>query len=143
MAILQGVTELFPVSSLGNSVVIPHLLGWQIDAEAASYLPFLTTLHLGTAIALLIYFWEDWWALIQSLVSRSSDPITRENRYVVLLLVLGTIPAGLVGLILEKRLAAIFGRYQLVAVFLILNGILLFAGEFLRRRKRFGNLGEL
>ncbi len=143
MAILQGITELFPVSSLGNAVIIPRLLGWQIDREAPSFLPFLTTLHLGTAIALLVYFWQDWWALFQSLVSRSPDATTRENRYIVLLLVLGTIPAGLIGIVLEKRLAAIFGQYQLVAAFLILNGIMLFLGEWLRRRQRFGDLAEL
>jgi undecaprenyl-diphosphatase len=143
MAILQGITELFPVSSLGNAVIIPRLLGWQIDGTAPSYLPFLTMLHLGTAIALLVYFWQDWWALIQSLLSRSSDTTIRENRYVALLLVVGTIPAGLIGLVFEKRLAAIFGQYQLVAVFLILNGIMLFVGEWLRRRQRLGNLAEL
>jgi undecaprenyl-diphosphatase len=143
MAILQGVTELFPVSSLGNAVVIPHLLGWEIDREAPSYLPFLTTLHLGTAIALAIYFWRDWWGMLESLVMRSPDAIARENRSVVVRLVIGTIPAGLIGLLLEKRLAALFGRYQLVAVFLILNGIVLFVGEWLRRRDRVGNLAEL
>lgn len=143
MAILQGVTELFPVSSLGNAVIIPRLLGWQIDSKAPTYLPFLTMLHVGTATALLVYFLQDWWALIQSLLSRSPDSTTRENRTIVLLLILGTIPAGLVGLVLEKRLSAIFGQYQIVAVFLILNGIMLFGGEWLRRRQRLGNLAEL
>jgi undecaprenyl-diphosphatase len=143
MAILQGITELFPVSSLGNAVIIPRLLGWQIDRGAPSYLPFLTTLHLGTALALLVYFWRDWWALIQSLLSRAADLPTRENRYVVLLLIIGTIPAGLIGLVLEKRLADIFTDVRLVAGFLILNGIMLFLGEWLRRRRRLGNLPEL
>ena len=143
MAILQGVTELFPVSSLGNAVIVPRLLGWNIDTKADYYLPFLTMLHLGTAIALVVYFWEDWWALVVSLLSRSPDSISRENRFVVLLLVLGTVPAGILGLLLEKKLAAIFGNYQIVAVFLILNGLMLFGGELLRRRSNFGNLAEL
>ncbi len=143
MAMVQGVTELFPISSLGHAVVVPHLLGWNLDEEAPAYLPFLVTLHLGTATALLVYFWEDWWALGVSLVSRSPDPISRENRYVLLLLVLGTIPAGILGLLLEKRLATLFGRYQLVAIFLVVNGALLFLGEWLRRRRQVQSLAEL
>ncbi len=143
LAILQGITELFPISSLGHAVVVPHLLGWNINADAPTYLPFLVMLHLGTAFALLAYFWEDWWALIYSLISRSPDQISRENRYLVLLLVIGTVPAAILGLLLEKRLAALFGKFQLVAGFLILNGILLFLGEFLRRRQRFQSLSDL
>jgi undecaprenyl-diphosphatase len=143
LAILQGITELFPVSSLGHAVVVPHLLGWNINTDAPTYLPFLVMLHLGTAFALLAYFWEDWWALIYSLISRSPDRISRENRYLVLLLVIGTVPAAILGFLLEKRLAALFGKYQLVAGFLILNGILLFLGEFLRRRQRFQSLADL
>ena len=64
MAILQGVTELFPVSSLGHAVVLPKLLGWNIDQHSRSFLPFLVVLHLGTAIALLAYFWRDWLGLL-------------------------------------------------------------------------------
>jgi undecaprenyl-diphosphatase len=143
MALLQGVTELFPVSSLGHAVVVPHWLGWNIDREAPTYLPFLVMLHLGTAIALAVYFWEDWWALIYSLVSRSPDRISAENRYLVLLLIVGTVPAGILGFVLEKRLAALFGQYQLVAIFLALNGFLLFLGEWLRRRQRVQTLADL
>lgn len=143
MAILQGITELFPISSLGHAVVLPHLLGWSIDQESAGFLPFLVTLHLGTATALLIYFWDDWWALLTSLLPAASDPISRENRYLLFLIVIGTIPAGLLGLVLEKHLASLFGRAPIVAVFLILNGFLLFGGEWLRRRRRFQNLAEL
>ncbi len=143
LAILQGITELFPISSLGHAVVLPHLLGWTVDQESPSFLPFLVALHLGTAVALLIYFWEDWWALLTSLLPAATDPISRENRYLLTLIVVGTIPAGLIGLLLEKRLAILFGRYQITAVFLILNGVLLFVGEWLRRRRRFQNLAEL
>jgi undecaprenyl-diphosphatase len=143
LAILQGVTELFPVSSLGHAVVIPQLIGWNINRNAPTYLPFLVMLHLGTALALVAFFWEDWWALLYSLLFGSPDKISQENRYVVLLLVIGTVPAGILGVLLEKRLAALFGRFQLVAGFLILNGILLFLGEFLRRRQRFQSLSEL
>jgi undecaprenyl-diphosphatase len=140
---LQGITELFPVSSLGHAVVVPQLLSWNINRDAPTFLPFLVMLHLGTALALLVYFWEDWWALLYSLLTGSPDRISRENRYLVLLLVVGTVPAAVVGLLLEKRLAALFGRVQLVALFLILNGVLLFAGEFLRRKERFQTLSDL
>lgn len=143
MAILQGITELFPVSSLGHAVVLPHLLGWNLDQESTGFLPFLVALHIGTAIALLAYFWEDWWALLTSLLPDATDPISRENRYLLFLIVVGTIPAGLIGLVLEKKLAQLFGNYRVTAVILVLNGILLIGGEYLRRRNRFQNLAEL
>src|SRR5918911_511998 len=134
IAVLQGITELFPVSSLGHAVIVPHLLRWDLDESAASFLPFLVALHVGTALALLIYFWRDWWALLGSLAPGGDGPAIQEHRRLLLLLVLGTIPAGLLGLLLEKRLAAVFGQFQVVAVFLIVNGCVLIAGEWLRRR---------
>src|SRR5919198_5236397 len=143
MAVLQGITELFPISSLGHAVVIPHLTGWSIDRDSPTFLPFLVTLHLGTASALCLYFRADWWALLSSFVSRSDDGPAREQRSLLFLLVLGTIPAGLLGLLLEKRLAGLFGRYQIVALCLVLNGLLLILGEWLRRRARFRELSEL
>lgn len=144
MAALQGVTELFPVSSLGHAVILPHLLGWDIDENAPSFLPFLVMLHVGTALALLVYFWRDWWALLSSLLpSDAHDQAGREQRRLLLLLVAGTIPAGLLGLLLEKRLAAVFGQYRMVAVLLILNALLLLAGEWLRRRARARELSSL
>src|ERR1051326_1842514 len=105
LAVIQGVTELFPVSSLGHAVVIPHLLGWSIDQDAPTFLPFLVLLHVGTALALLLYFWRDWWLLLSSLIPGAPDGARREHRHVLLLLVLGTIPAGLVGLLFRNRLA--------------------------------------
>ena len=143
LAILQGLTELFPISSLGHAVVLPHLLGWNLDQESPGFLPFLVALHLGTAVALLLYFWEDWWALLTSLLPDATDRISRENRYLLFLIVIGTVPAGVIGLVLEKRLAALFGLYWIAAIFLILNGLMLFGGELLRRRSRFQNLAEL
>jgi undecaprenyl-diphosphatase len=143
LAVLQGVTELFPVSSLGHAVVVPHLLRWSVDGESPSFLPFLVTLHLGTALALLVYFRDDWWALLSGLTSGSPDPASRQNRYLLGLLVLGTVPAGLIGLALEKRLAGLFGQEQVVAAFLVLNGVVLFAGEWLRRRERKVDLAQL
>ncbi len=140
LAILQGITELFPVSSLGNSVIIPHLLHWNIDPQSDSFLPLLVALHLGTALALLIYFRDIWVDLLRSVPGFSLQ--NPQNR-LILLLIVGTIPAGLIGLIFEKRLAALFAEYQFVAIFLILNGILMFVGEWLRRRARVGDMAAL
>ena len=134
LAVIQGVTELFPVSSLGHAVVIPHLFGWNIDQNAATFLPFLVLLHVFTALALLLYFWRDWWLLISSLFDREVSPARDESRRLLLLLVLGTIPAGLVGLIFRSGLTSLFAEWRLVAVFLMLNGVMLALGEFLRRR---------
>ena len=143
LAVIQGVTELFPVSSLGHAVIIPHLFGWNIDESAPTYLPFLVMLHVGTALALLLYFWRDWWLLLSSLLDGGSNGANRESRHVLLLLVLGTIPAGLVGLVLRNRLADVFTDFRVVAIFLILNGILLAVGEFLRRRAGSAQLSTL
>ena len=143
LAVIQGVTELFPVSSLGHAVIVPHLFGWSIDQNAPTFLPFLVLLHVGTALALLIYFWRDWWLLLSSLFDRETDGAKGEARHVLWLLVVGTIPAGLVGLILRNRLAELFADYKVAAVILILNGALLALGEFLRRRAGSAQLSTL
>jgi undecaprenyl-diphosphatase len=142
IAAVQGVTELFPVSSLGHAVVLPHLLGWHIEQESPTFLPFLVMLHVGTALALLIYFWRDWWQLLASVVRRG-DGAVAEQRRLLLLLVIGTIPAGLLGLIFRHRLAPLFADFHVVAVFLILNGVVLALGEFLRRRAGSAQLAHL
>ncbi len=140
LAILQGVTELFPISSLGNSVLIPHLLHWNIDPQSAAFLPLLVALHLGTAFALLVYFRRTWAELIRAVPTwRLNNPQSR----LILFLVVGTIPAGLLGLIFEKRIAGLFTQYQFVAIFLILNGLLLIVGEALRRLARWRSLAGL
>jgi len=116
MAILQGLTELFPVSSLGHSVLVPAVLHWNIDRQALWFLPFLVVLHLGTAGALLLYFRREWIALIggglRQVTGHGSSPEAQR----LWLLVVGTVPAGLVGLILEHRLRHLFGDARLVAV---------------------------
>src|SRR5919204_2948358 len=118
LAVIQGVTELFPVSSLGHAVILPHLFGLTVDQSAPTFLPFLVLLHVGTALALLIYFWRDWWLLLSSLLPASTYGARDESRHVLLLLVLGTIPAGLVGLIFRNGLAGLFADFRTVAVFL-------------------------
>ncbi len=135
-AIVQGVTELFPVSSLGHAVVLPAVLGWHIDQDSPRFLPFLVVLHVGTATALLVYFWRDWLGLVMAVLGRGgmTSRTIAEHRRLILLLVLGTLPAVVLGFVFEKWLRHLFGSPVAAASFLILNGILLFAGERLRRR---------
>jgi undecaprenyl-diphosphatase len=143
IAVVQGVTELFPVSSLGHAVILPHLFGWAIAQDDPTFLPFLVMLHVGTALALLIYFWRDWWLLLSSLLPGAAGDARTESRHVLLLLVLGTIPAGVLGLIFRKGLGALFADFHVAAGLLILNGVLLAVGEFLRRRAGSAQLATL
>src|SRR5579864_5971081 len=143
LSVIQGITELFPVSSLGHAVVLPHDFGWSIDQNAPSFLPFLVLLHVGTALSLVVYFWRDWWLLLSSLLPAPETTARAEARRILLLLVLGTIPAGLIGLIFRNALAGLFADFRLVAIFLIINGVLLAAGEFLRRRAGSAQLATL
>ena len=134
MALLQGATELFPVSSLGHAVVLPALLRWPIDQHAPSFLPFLVMLHLGTATALLLYFWRDWWALAIGVLGLDSRHQVRESRRVLGLIVVATVPAVILGFLLEHFFRGLFGAPVVAAVFLIVNGVLLIGGERLRGR---------
>ncbi len=134
IAILQGATELFPVSSLGHAVVLPALLHWKIDQRAAAFLPFLVMLHLGTATALLAFFWRDWWALLVGVLGLADLHQARESRRVFLLIVIATIPAVIVGFLLEHFFRSLFGAPVVAATFLIVNGALLLFGERLRTR---------
>ncbi|TDR72448.1 undecaprenyl-diphosphate phosphatase [Paludibacterium purpuratum] len=141
-AIMQGISELFPVSSLGHGVVLPDLLHWGLNRQDPSFLAFMVTLHLGTALALLIYFHRDWLDLIGGFVRAGGRPVNPESR-LVWLLIGGTIPAGLLGLLLEKKLRGLFGSTTLVLAVLIVNGIILIAGDMLRHNGRGRTLDEL
>ena len=134
IAILQGATELFPVSSLGHAVVLPALLGWNLDQRSPAFLPFLVMLHVGTAVALLGYFWRDWLALGLGVLGLSEAHRNRESRRVFLLIVVATIPAVIAGFLLEKFLRGLFASAVTAAAFLALNGLLLLFGERLRAR---------
>jgi undecaprenyl-diphosphatase len=140
IGLFQGVTELFPVSSLGHSVLIPEWFGWTnvVDAQSASesfYLAFLVALHVATAIALLVYFRSEWKRIIigffQTLRTRS---IETPDQRMAWLLIIASIPVGVVGLVFEHKLRTLFAKPTAAAVFLTINGIILFAGEFYRRR---------
>jgi len=142
-AILQGITELFPVSSLGHAVLLPRLLGWSLDQQAPYFLPFLVVLHLGTAAALLIYFWRDWVGLALAVLGQG-DPAERRSYWRLLgLIVVATIPAVIIGFALEHPLRRLFGSPVVAAIFLIVNGAILFAGERLRRMAGERGLSEL
>lgn len=133
-AILQGLTELFPVSSLGHAVILPRLLNWGFSEDDPSFLPFLVVLHLGTAAALLLYFWRDWAQIIGAFFGLGGAKERRERWRLLWLIIVATIPAVIVGAGLEKFLRHLFGSPELAAGFLILNGAILFAAERLRRR---------
>jgi undecaprenyl-diphosphatase len=135
LAALQGVTELFPVSSLGHAVIVPPLVGLNFRETDPAFVPVLTVLHLGTAAALLLLYRRDWVRIISGFFraavrGRIDDPDQR----LAIMLVVGTVPAGLIGLLLQDPLKSLFGNPRLASALLILNGAILFAAEMFRRR---------
>ena len=146
IGLLQGVTELFPISSLGHSVLIPAWFGWDsvVSAQSASesfYLAFVVALHVATACALLVYFRADWVRLIRAFFRtlRTRHLETPDERMVWLLIV-ATIPVGVVGLALEHTLRTLFAKPLAAAIFLTVNGVILLIGERVRRRAAVRNL---
>src|ERR1700756_2032574 len=128
LGILQGISELFPVSSLGHSIIVPALLGWKINQNAGDFLTFLVATHFATAVVLFFFFWKDWNRIIRGLLRSISrrDVATDSDAKLGWLAVIGTIPAGRVGVLFQKQLQQIFIAPFYVAVFLVLNGILLY-----------------
>ncbi|MBJ7595707.1 MAG: undecaprenyl-diphosphate phosphatase [Candidatus Dormibacteraeota bacterium] len=158
LAALQGATELFPVSSLGHAVVVPALFNLGVDPAAKSFVPFLALLHLGTGGALLILYREQWWRIIRGFVAAAvRGRIETTDERLAYHLVVGTIPAGVIGFLLETPLKSLFAHPRTAAIFLIVNGVILAAAEVLRRRderrrggrdragreQRFGTVEEL
>lgn len=138
LGILQGISELFPVSSLGHSVIFPSLVGWNIHQDAPYFLTFLVATHLATAIVLLGFFWEDWMRIVKGIFrSLKEREISNNDPDAKLgwLLIVGTIPAGILGVLFQKPLESFFASPRQAAFFLLLNGFLLLGGEFLRRKK--------
>ena len=153
MGLIQGVTELFPISSLGHGVLVPALLGWHnlVNAQAASqsfFLAFLVALHVGTALGLAVYYRRTWRDIIAGLFRqlgrvprrglgslwRLSEPDIDPGYRLLFVLAVATIPVGVVGLALEKKLRELFSNPRDAAIFLFINGIILLVGERLRRR---------
>ena len=143
IGLFQGVTELFPVSSLGHSVLIPALVGWDDIVKAQStespYLAFLVALHVGTALALLVYFRSDWVKIVGGLLdSARQRRVTTPDARLGMLLIVATIPAGITGLVFEHSLRTLFAKPTAAAIFLTINGAILLVGERLRRRVAVG-----
>jgi undecaprenyl-diphosphatase len=133
LALIQGVTELFPVSSLGHAVLAPAVLHWSINEADPDFLPFLVALHLGTSLALLLYFWRDWVGFAGAVVGRG-DAAARDQR-LLFLLIGGSIPAAVIGVAFEHILREVFATPTIAAIFLVVNGLILFAVERLRHKR--------
>jgi undecaprenyl-diphosphatase len=140
IGLVQGVTELFPISSLGHSVLIPSLLGWQNLVKSQSqkesfYLAFIVGLHVASALALLLFFWRDWVRIIKAFFrTLGTRRIDSSDERLAWLIIVASIPVGLLGLLFEHQLRTVFAKPLAAALFLTLNGMILLAGERARRR---------
>jgi undecaprenyl-diphosphatase len=154
MGVIQGVTELFPVSSLGHGVLVPALFGWHNlvgtqSVKQSFFLVFLVGLHVGTALGLLVFYRRTWAALFRGLFTqlgrvrdegasslwRLNDASINENYRLLALLAIGSVPVGVVGVLLESKLRELFAKPLAAAVFLMVNGLILLLGERLRRSR--------
>jgi undecaprenyl-diphosphatase len=138
LAVLQGVSELFPISSLGHTVLVPALLHWPVDEGSESFLAFVVVLHLGTALALLAFYREEWVRVVRALINsivRGRFEGGRDER-LAWLLVIGTIPVGILGVLFQSSVRVLFASPIPVAIFLMINALVMFAGESLRHRQR-------
>ena len=140
VGLVQGVSELFPVSSLGHNVLIPALVGgsWEADLNVSKaespYLAFIVGLHVATALALLVYFRRDWVRIIGGFGSSIRERrVETADQRLAWMIVLATIPVGLVGLVAEHPFRVLFGKPIVAGVFLAVNGVILIAGERFRR----------
>jgi undecaprenyl-diphosphatase len=133
LAVLQGITELFPISSLGHAVIVPALFGWPIDQHAPEFLPFIVVLHIGTAAALLLYFWRDWWGIALGVLAWQGEHAA-DARHALGLIVVATLPAVVIGFVAEKLVRGLFASPLIAALFLVANGFLLLVGDRLRTR---------
>ena len=132
LGLLQGFSELFPISSLGHSVILPSLLGWNIHQNDSFFIAFLVATHLATALVLLAFFWQDWMRILRGLWrSFRAREIAPDDTDAKLgwLLVVGTIPAGFLGLLLDTPLRHLFASPRSAAFFLMVNGVLLYGAE--------------
>jgi len=135
IGLLQGATELFPVSSLGHAVLIPSLLHWSFRQSDPSFVPFLVLLHLGTATALLILYRDQWVGIIRGFFTAAiRGQMKTDSERLAMLLLVGTIPAAVLGVFLESRIKSLFASPYEAAGFLVANGVLMLAFELLRRR---------
>jgi undecaprenyl-diphosphatase len=143
MGLLQGASELFPVSSLGHAVLVPSLLHWRFKQSDPSFVPFLVLLHLGTATALLVLYRDQWVAIIRGFFTAAfRGQMRNDNERLAMLLLTGTIPAAVLGVLLENRIKSLFASPYAAAAFLVVNGVLMLGFEQLRRRAERGSTRE-
>ncbi len=154
MGLTQGATELFPISSLGHSVLLPALFGWHnlVNSQNRSesfFLAFIVGLHVGTAVGLIMYYWRTWAALFRGMwlqltrvgergmasLWHLGDPEMDPNYRLLVVLAVATVPVGIVGLALEHKLRVLFANPLAAAIFLSINGVILLVGEYLRRSR--------
>ncbi|TMF49011.1 MAG: undecaprenyl-diphosphate phosphatase [Chloroflexi bacterium] len=139
MGLLQGASELFPVSSLGHAVLVPSLLHWTFKQSDPSFLPFLVLLHLGTATALLVLYRDQWVAIISGFLTAAiRGQMKTDSERLAMLLLVGTIPAAVLGVFLESRIKSLFASPYVAAGFLVVNGLLMLGFEVVRRRHEKG-----
>ena len=139
MGLLQGASELFPVSSLGHAVIVPSLLHWSFKQSDPSFVPFLVLLHLGTATALLVLYRDQWVVIIRGFFTAAiRGQIRNDAERLAMLLLVGTIPAAILGVFLEHRIKSLFASPYVAAGFLVVNGFLMLGFEFTRRRAERG-----
>ncbi len=148
LGVLQGATELVPVSSLGHTVLFPTLfrwhnvVAWQSQSESP-WLAFVVMLHVGSAIGLLIYFWRDWVAIIKAFfVTLGKRRIETSTERLAWLIICATIPVGILGLALEHPIRVALAKPLSAAIFLIVNGCILLAAERFRRRAEVRELAQ-
>jgi undecaprenyl pyrophosphate phosphatase UppP len=140
--LVQGVTELFPVSSLGHNVLIPALIGgnWaatlNVSANGSPYLAFIVGLHVATAIAMIAFFWRDWLRIVRGFFSSVAQRrIETADQRLAWMIILATIPVGIVGAVAQKEFIKVFAKPELAAAFLAINGVILLVSERMRRNK--------
>src|SRR3989442_1114891 len=139
MGLLQGASELLPVSSLGHAVLVPSLLHWSFKQSDPSFLPFLVLLHLGTATALLMLYRDQWVAIISGFLTAAiRGQMKTDSERLAMLLLVGTIPAAVLGVFLESRIRSLFASPYVAAGFLVVNGLLMLGFEMVRRRHEKG-----
>jgi undecaprenyl-diphosphatase len=135
LAALQGVTELFPVSSLGHAVVVPPLIGLNFQESSPAFVPVLAVLHLGTGAALLFLYRRDWSRIVVGFFRAAlQGRIDGPDQRLAIMLIIGSVPAGIVGFLLQDPLKSLFANPRLAAGFLIVNGGILLTAEMFRRR---------
>jgi len=139
LGIAQGITELFPISSLGHSVIIPQLFNWHIQQNGSYYVTFLVGTHFATALVLFLFFWKDWKKIIIGIVrSLKKRQIEATDSYAKIgwLLVVATVPAGILGLLFQDSLSKLFTSAKTASCLLILNGLILFGAERIRKNRQ-------